>query len=125
MENNNRPKHLDVAYVVLRDILKNWVAIVCTALSAAIFAYIIASATYSPIYTSTCTLVVNAKNNNLGVYTDKTETEKLTDTITATMTTSVLKKEVAKELGKSSFDGDIVVSVLPNTNLLTISVICK
>ena len=95
MENNNRPKYLDIAYVVLRDILKNWIAIVCTALSAAIFAYIIASVSYSPVYTSTCTLIVNAKNNNLGVYADKTETEKLTDTITATMNTSVLKNEVA------------------------------
>lgn len=122
MENNNKPKYLDVAYVVLRDILKNWIAIVCTALSAAIFAYIIASVSYTPIYTSTCTLIVNAKNNNLGVYADKTETEKLTDTIKATMNTSVLKKEVAKELGMADFDGEITVTVLPNTNLLTISV---
>ncbi|MBE6738234.1 MAG: hypothetical protein E7566_06255 [Ruminococcaceae bacterium] len=122
MDNNYRPKYLDVAYVVIRDIIKNWIAIVCIALSAAVFAYIIASVSYSPTYTSKCTLIVSAKNNNMGAYIDTTETEKLTDTIKATMKTSVLKKEVAKELGMSEFDGVIAVNVLPNTNLLTISV---
>ena len=122
MDNKNRPKYLDVAYVVIRDIIKNWIAIVCVALSAAIFAYIFAAASYSPVYTSKCTLIVSAKNNNYGAYIDKTETEKLTDTINATMKTSVLKKEVAKKLGLSEFDGIIAVNVLPNTNLLTISV---
>lgn len=120
--NNNKPKHLDVAYVVIRDILKNWVAIVCIALSAAIFAYIFAALCYVPRYTSRCTMIVSAKVNNTGVYTDTTETEKLTDTITAVLSSTVLKKKTAESLGMDKFDGSIRISVVPTTNLLEVSV---
>lgn len=124
MENNNtRPKYLDIAYVIIRDILKNWVAIVCIALSAAMFAYIFAAVYYTPKYTSRSTMVVSAKVNNTGVYTDATETEKLTNTITAVLNSSVLKKKTADALGMDSFDGSIKISVVTNTNLLEVSVI--
>ncbi|MBQ4569460.1 MAG: AAA family ATPase [Ruminococcus sp.] len=122
MENNNKPKYLDIAYVVLRDILKNWIAIVCIALSAAIFAYISAALCYVPRFTSRCTMIVSAKVNNTGVYTDTTETEKLTDTIKAVLTSTVLKKKTAEHVGMDSFDGTINVNVIPTTNLLEISV---
>ncbi len=122
MENNNKPKYLDIAYVVLRDILKNWIAIVCIALSAAIFAYISAALCYVPRFTSRCTMIVSAKVNNTGAYTDTTETEKLTDTIKAVLTSTVLKKKTAEHVGMSSFDGTINVNVIPTTNLLEISV---
>ncbi len=123
MENNNtKPKYLDIAYVVIRDILKNWVAIVCIALSTAIFAYIFAAIYYTPRYTSRSTMVVSAKVNNTGVYTDTTETEKLTNTITAVLNSSVLKKKTAESLGMDSFEGTIKISVVTGTNLLEVSV---
>ena len=121
-QNNSKPKYLDVAYVVIRDILKNWIVIVCIALSTAIFAYIFASMYYTPRYTSRSTMVVSAKVNNTGVYTDTTETEKLTDTITAVLNSSVLKKKTAESLGINSFDGTIGISVVTGTNLLEVSV---
>lgn len=120
--NNNKPKYLDVAYVVIKDILKNWIAIVCIALSAAIFTYIAAAMYYTPKYTSRCTMVVAAKVNNTGVYTDTTETEKLTDTITAVLNSSVLKHKAAEALGMDKFDGTIHINVITNTNLLEVSV---
>jgi len=123
MEKSNKPKFLDVAYVVIRDIIKNWIPIVCFALSAAIFAYIFASVRYEPHYTSRCTIVVSAKSNSTGAYTDRTETEKLTDTIKATLRTSILKKKAAEEAGFSEFDGTIKFSVLPRTNLLEVAVV--
>ncbi len=123
MENNNsKPKYLDIAYVVLRDILKNWITIVCISLSAAIFAYISAAVCYVPRFTSRCTMIVSAKVNNTGVYTDTTETEKLTDTIKAVLTSTVLKKKTAEHVGMSSFNASISVNVIPTTNLLEISV---
>lgn len=122
MENNNKPKYLDIAYVIIKDILKNWIAIVCIALSAAIFTYIAAAICYTPNYTSRSTMVVSAKINNTGVYTDTNETEKLTDTITAVLTSSVLKHKAAETLGLVHFDGTIHINVITGTNLLEVSV---
>lgn len=122
MENNNKPKHLDVAYVIIKDILKNWIAIVCIALSAAIFTYIAAATYYTPRYTSRCTMVVSAKVNNTGVYTDANQTEKLTDTITAVLNSSVLKHKSAEAIGIDRFDGSIDINVITGTNLLELSV---
>lgn len=120
---NNRIKYLDVAYVIIRDVLKNWITVFCVALSAALVAQILLTMLYIPQYTSRCTMVVSAKVNNNGVYTDANETEKLTDTINAVLSSNVLKKKTAEALGMQSFDGEIVINILPQTNLLEVSVI--
>ncbi len=118
----NKSKMLDTIYVIAIDIIKNIIPVLCVALSAVMMSYVFLSATYIPKYTSSCTMIVAAKINNTGVYTDTSETEKLTDTITAVMTSTVLKNKTAQTLGLSSFDGSVRVSVIPNTNMLELSV---
>lgn len=120
---NNRTKYLDLAYVIIRDVLKNCITVFCVALSAALMAQIISAMLYVPQYTSRCTMVVSAKVNSNGVYTDANETEKLTDTISAVLNSNVLKKKTAEALGMQSFDGEININILPQTNLLEVSVI--
>ncbi len=119
---NNRTKYLDMAYAIIRDILKNWITVFCVALSAALIAQVVLAMLYVPQYTSRCTMVVSAKVNNNGVYTDANETEKLTDTINAVLNSNVLKKKTAESLGMQSFDGEITINILPQTNLLEVSV---
>ncbi len=121
METTNKPRHLDTIYIVIRDVLKNWFPILCIALSAALISYIVAAVTYTPIYTSRCTMVVSAKANSTGVYADTTETEKLTDTITAVMQSTVLKDRIAEELSLPYFSGGISTRVVTGTNLIEVS----
>lgn len=121
METNNKPRHLDTVYIVIRDVLRNWFPILCVALSAMFIAYIVASVTYTPGYASRCTMVVSAKANNTGVYADTTETEKLTDTITAVMESTVLKDRISEELGLPYFSGGIRTNVVEGTNLIEVT----
>ncbi len=120
METNNKPRHLDTLYIIIRDVLKNWLPILCLALSAALISYIVASFSYTPVYTSRCTMVVAAKANSTGIYADTTETEKLTDTITAVMESTVLKKKIAETLEIPQFSGGIYTTVVTGTNLLEV-----
>lgn len=118
----NKAKILDTIYVIAIDVLKHIIPIICVALSAVMLCYVYRSATYVPQYTSACTLIVSAKINNMGVYTDTAETEKLTDTIDAVMSSTVLKKKTAETLGMPDFDGTIRVKVIGKTNMIDLSV---
>ncbi|MBQ7999730.1 MAG: hypothetical protein IJ298_00755 [Ruminococcus sp.] len=120
METNNKPRHLDTVYIIIRDVLKNWLPILCIALSAMMISYIVVDFTYKPVYTSRCTMVISAKANSTGIYADTTETEKLTDTITAVMESTVLKKRIAEELGLPAFSGGIYTKVVTGTNLMEV-----
>ncbi len=119
---NNTPREFDSAYMTLRDILKNWFAILCIAISAALFTYILISASYVPEYTSRCTMIISAKENSTGAFANTSETEKLTNTITAVMNSSILKKKTAEAVGAGSFDGTININIIPKTNLMELSV---
>lgn len=119
---NNKPKLLDTVYVIILDILKDIIPIFCIALSASMLSSVFSSMFYSPVYTSRCTMIVSAKVNNSGVYTDTTETERLTDTIDAVMTSTVLKKKTAQSLGLEKFDGKVNLNVITNTNMIEMSV---
>ena len=121
MESTNKPRHLDTIYIIIRDVLRNWLPILCIALSAALISYIVAAVTYEPKYVSRCTMVVSAKANSTGVYADTSETEKLTDTITAVMQSTVLKDKIAETLNVPYFSSGIYTYVVPETNLLEVS----
>jgi len=117
---NNKSRHFDTIYIILRVVLRNWLAILCIALSASLFAYIVVDYCYVPKYVSRCTMVVSAKSNSTGVYADASETEKLTDTITAVMESTVLKKRIAETLDIPYFTGGLRTYVLEGTNLLEV-----
>lgn len=123
MELSNNARLFDTIYVILLKVLKSMITIICFALSAAFVSYVVADVLYVAQYTSKCTMIVNAKVNNLGVYTDAVETAKLTDTITAVMNSNILKKKTAESIGLNTFDGEIVVSVVTDTNLFSVSVV--
>ncbi|MDO4748723.1 MAG: hypothetical protein Q4A12_06080 [Eubacteriales bacterium] len=122
MFETNNAKTTDRIYCVVRDVLKNWQGIICIAISAVLITYIIVSSCYTPAYTSRCTMVISAKENSTGAYTNVTETEKLTNTIKAVIDSSILKKLTAEKIGESSFNATINVDVVQNTNLLEVSI---
>ena len=78
----NNSRNIDVAYIILRDVLKNWFSIICIALSAAFLSYIFLSVSYTPKYTSRCTMVVSAKVNSSNGYMSANTAQRLTDTHT-------------------------------------------
>ena len=122
MAKQSQNKQIEYIYSVARDIMRDWWVILFIALSASFLAYIGAYLTYQPTFTSSTTFVVSAKSSSMGAYGNLTEVEKLTSTFQSVMDSQVLKKKVADSLRQDSFDGTVEITVVPETNLLTISV---
>ena len=109
-------------FAICHDVLKNlWVAVL-VGISAAFLTYVGAFLMYQPQYVSQTTFVVSARGSNTGAYANLSQTQRLAEVFRTVLDSDVLKKLVAEELGKDSFEGSVNVSIVPETNLLTVSV---
>lgn len=122
MEKDLQKESIEHLFGIARKVLENWMIILCVALSAAFLTYVVGSALYQPQYTSSTTFVVSAKGSSVGAYANVNSAQKLTDTFQSVLNSQVLKKKVAETLGKESFNGEVRISVLQDTNLLFVSV---
>lgn len=122
MEKEMQKKQMEDIYNIFRDVLKNWWVVLFIALSAAFLSYIASAVSYSPTYTSNTTFVVSAKGSTTGAYANESQTQKLTDVFRAVLDSQILKKKVADSLEMDSFPGTVRIAVVPETNLLTVSV---
>ncbi len=98
-----------------------WVVLIMALVGGAGF-YSRTSMTYSPTYTAEATVSVQAVNS--GSYYDNSAAtaEQLGNVFPYILTSGVLKEVVAEDLGRTSMPGNISVSNISGTNLLTISV---
>lgn len=108
--------------VVLLDVAKHWLVVVLIALIAGVGSYIVTDLTHSPAYKTTVTFVVTDHSSSSTVYTNLSTTNSLASVFSELMNSSILRKEILKQIGESSFDGSISASVISETNLLTVSV---
>ena len=107
---------------MLKDIAKEWWAILLLSLAVALFADIWVNVTYQPEYKTSTTFVVTAKGMNTNVYQNLNSTQQLAQQFTEIMDSNVLKKKVAQDLKMSSLNIDSSVDLVPKTNLITLSV---
>ena len=107
---------------MLKDIAKEWWAILLLSLAVALFADIWVNVTYQPEYKTSTTFVVTAKGMNTNVYQNLHSTQQLAQQFTEIMDSNVLKKKVAQDLKMSSLNIDSSVDLVPETNLITLSV---
>lgn len=107
---------------MLKDIAKEWWAILLLSLAVALFADIWVNVTYQPEYKTSTIFVVTAKGMNTNVYQNLNSTQQLAQQFTEIMDSNVLKKKVAQDLKMSSLNIDSSVDLVPETNLITLSV---
>lgn len=107
---------------MLKDIAKEWWAILLLSLAVTLFADIWVNATYQPEYKTSTTFVVTAKGMNTNVYQNLNSTQQLAQQFTEILDSNVLKKKVAQDLNMSSLNIDSSVDLVPETNLITLSV---
>ena len=120
-ENAGRTVTADFS-AIFHDILKNiWVAVL-VGLSVSFLAYTAAWITYNPEYMSQTTFVVSARESSTGAYANLSQTQRLAESFKTVLDSQVLKKRVADQLGMDAFAGVVSVSIVPETNLLTVSV---
>ena len=110
---------------MLKDIGREWITILLLSIAAALFADIWICATYQPEYKTATTFVVTAKGMNSNIYQNLSSTKDLAQQFTEILGSNVLKKKVAQDIGVNSLDVETSVDLVPETNLITLSVKAK
>lgn len=108
--------------VLIQDVAKRWLAVVLAALMLGVSAYIKTDLSYTPVYQTTTTFVVTNRGSASTVYSNLSSTSSLASVFTELLNSSILRKAILEELGAQSFDGTINAAVVPETNLLTVTV---
>ena len=121
MNTENQIESIDI-YCIIHDVIKElWVAVII-GVSIALLSYIVIKLGVEPTYTSSTTLVVSAKENNNNGYVSMNEAEMFVDSFKSVINSNILKTRVCENLGVDTFPGEVEVEVVPETNLMTISV---
>ena len=108
--------------VLLLDVAKRWLLILLAALMVGVGSYIVTDMGYSPVYKTTTTYVVTTRGTASTVYGNLSSTTSLASVFTELLNSSILRKAILQETGAVSFDGSINAEVVPETNLLTVTV---
>ncbi len=108
--------------VLFRDVAKQWLLIVLVSLIVGIGSYIITDSRYEPVYQTKTTFVVTTRGSSNTVYSNLSSTSSLAEVFTELLNSSILRKSIVQEMGVTSFHGAINTAVVPNTNLITMTV---
>ena len=111
--------------VVIKDLLQNLIFI----LMAAAAGYLALSSYYSlrwvPEYTSSATLVVMARGGNGNTYSNLNTASAMADVLSEVFKSSIMKAEIVKAAGEEAEEARISASLIPETNLISLSVTAK
>lgn len=121
-EDENLMGKIDISSIV-KDVLKEWWVILILSLSVSMFAEMWVSYNYQPEYKVSSTFVVTAKGMNANIYQNLTSAQELTKNFSQILESNVLKKKIAQELGMENFTARTSVSILPETNLMELTVV--
>lgn len=128
MDKTNNTNHTDgtlISFdpiVIVLDVMKRWVVMVLIAAVVGVGAFIVTDLNYRPVYQTSATFVVSTKGSATNVYNNLTSTSSVAAVFEELLNSSILRKTVLEEIGAASFDGTIRASVVPETNLLTMTV---
>jgi len=108
--------------VLVQDVLKRWLVILLAAILAGVCAYISADMAYTPVYKSHAVFVVTNRGSSTTVYSNLTSTSNVASLFTELLDSSIMRKNVMAQMGVTSLDAQISTAVIPNTNLITLTV---
>ncbi len=108
---------------LIKDLIKNLWVIILSALIALMAVYVAGHSVYSPVYTSSATLVVSARGlSSSNAYSNFGISSEMAGVYTNVFVQPSMKEKAAKHLGLDRFDGEISAEVLSETNLMRVSV---
>lgn len=111
---------LNYASLITQTLRNLWVAVLCV-ISAVLLYVGLARLTYTPQYMSTATLMVGAKDST-NAYNSLTTTQSMAEVFGEVFQSNVLRDKVQQHMDGETFTGVITAEVIPETNLLTITV---
>ena len=119
---NRRKISIDY-YSILKDLLRNFWVVLLSLLIGAMGIYIAERSVYKPEYTSTATVVVNAKGTSSSASVSYNVSSEMAVVFSKIFSEPSMKKAAAKYLELDRFDGRVAANVLKDTNFINISVV--
>ena len=108
--------------VLVQDVLKRWLLILLAVMTVGVGSYIVTDVTYVPSYRTSTVFVVTTRGSSTTVYSNLTSTSNVAGLFTELLNSSIMRRNIMEEMGVASLDANISTSVIPNTNLITMTV---
>jgi len=108
--------------VLVQDVLRRWLLIVLAAVAVGVGSYIVKDSSYKPAYRTNTIFVVTTRGSSTTVYSNLSSTSSIAGLFKELLNSSIMRRTIMEEMGVSSLDANISTSVIPNTNLITMSV---
>jgi len=108
--------------ILIRDVVKQWAAIVLIALSVGVAAFILTDMRYEPSYQSKTTFVVTARGGSSNVYNNLSSTTEMAAVFSELINSSIMRKNIMEEMGTGYVNATISAVAVPETNLLNMTV---
>lgn len=108
---------------IIRRLIHEIPVILAAGLAVAMIAASVVQLIYKPEYTSTATVAVRSKSGNYSsVLSELSLTSEIADTFRELFSSSMFSNVAKSQLGVTNLPGTLSASVIPETNLLTLSV---
>lgn len=105
-------------------LLKNLWVIAALCISALLIYTGACRLNYTPVYTSTATFMVSAKDST-SAYNSLTTTQSMASVFVEVFQSNVLREKIRAQMPNGEFDGSINTTTIPETNLLIVTVTSK
>lgn len=120
--NQEKERYTVEPYSLIRDLIRNVWVIILAGLIGAMGVFIINNNTYTPMYTSTVTLIANVKTGAEQLYTNLSASTELATIYSEVFVQPSMKDRAADYLGMPDFKGSVSSKTLDKTNIFTVSV---
>lgn len=107
---------------ILRDVAKSWSVILLVGLAAAMLCYSAIAIFHTPMYTVSQIFAVSQKSAQANATTDISATYEMSQKFSTILENNILRKKVAEDLGVASVTADMRAEVVPETNMMQLSV---
>ena len=105
-----------------RFVLKRWWVVALAAALSSMLAFVYITETYKPVYTSGATFVVSTSGTTASVYSNLSTASSLAGVLSQLLNSDVLRAKIAQQTDIASFDGSISAELVPDTNILVLTV---
>ena len=103
------------------DLLRNAWVILLMVIAASLAVTGVEKLIYVPEYSTSATMVVNAKGSN-STYNSLSLTSQMADIFSEVFSSDVLRSRIAEDLGVTDIEGEISCSIIEETNLIVLRV---
>ncbi len=107
---------------ILIDIIRGWWLIAMAAITAMMASYILVTARYTPVYSTSATLMVTTRSGVSTATYNISAAYQMAETFQRITDSDILKRRVMEDLGTTSLSGTITTDLISESNMMRVNV---